>query len=464
MSFAIDGARVDCWYRNDISGGLWYRYSDDPYCETWSDPVAIVIDGEFPSVLAVNSTYYMTVVRGGNLYLYTSTDKLNWLLLNDGDPVLEKSASGSDWSHQLFNSSITIDDGGTWHLLIEGKAATGPFQLGYSYSTFAEGPNFNGHLTPTPIISATAGNPFVQFVPDRAALLLLYGDVSTSTWRIRAKYGLLSSDLTQASSWVPAYGFGLQQNGVHVSDPTFVVNTGEAHPWKMLFGYNYDQLDGYQGFNNLTLNEFYDLVVDPLNSQAGLAYVGSRLRTNAIDFGPFQNCSVEVSPDGDLFFRAALSSAGTMRPVLALMRDGKIGVGTESPIDQLSLSGQFGDQTGYGELDQLLVVAANPTTDTAFTIPANVIVLSVAACVVEEIPGTSTMRWRGTDTDKYFNTGGSSAGMSTAENSSDAGTFECPYWNPTAQHVRFVPNTTPSSAAGRVRVVARFIRITPPAN
>lgn len=108
--------------------------------------------------------------------------------------------------------------------------------------------------------------------------------------------------------------------------------------------------------------------------------------------------------------------------------------------------------------EELLTIAAAATTDTAMTIPANAVVLSVSVRVTTVIPTAATFTVIGTSSSTVFNT----ANVSTAATSTDPGTKAGAYFNGTAQTIRITPNLTPADNTGRVRVTVTYYVVTPP--
>jgi len=146
---------------------------------------------------------------------------------------------------------------------MEGKNGIGGnYETHYSKSTLAEGPNFNTNMTANTVLPSPSGNTFLLHVPNRNALLAVYGDWGGPKWRIRASSALLSTDLSKSSSWVAAPGFRwLQKAGVHLADPTLVF--ADNKDWKVMLAYNYAQSQGYRAYGQLNIDQLYDLVTTP---------------------------------------------------------------------------------------------------------------------------------------------------------------------------------------------------------
>ena len=215
----------------------------------------------FPYVFTYNGAYYMAygTQPETNIYLATSTDGAHWGQANSGNPIFTSTTTTSLWYHAVFNPGIAVV-GNTWYLFQEGEASGVNFKLGFSSSVFSNNINFNVNVTSYPIISDYAGNPYLTCVPDRNALLAVYGDVQTGTWQLKASYAYLTSNLRQVSSWIKAPRFGLSVSGIHIADPTMVFNTGTFGNFGFILQYNYNQRNGYQINNPATLDQFFDVI------------------------------------------------------------------------------------------------------------------------------------------------------------------------------------------------------------
>jgi hypothetical protein len=197
-----------------------------------------------------------------------------WTLANGGQPILHH-GTGAQWFYTLINTAVAVDGAGRWHLLIETKDNLGHnFATGYSYSTLAEGPNFDTHLSAAPVFSGTTGNPWLVYVPERQAVLAIAGAIPNVTWVLRAWSAPVSADLRQAASWTPAPGFGMQTAGIHLTDPSLVFS--DVKPWGTMLAYHYNQLDAWRVYGPQTAVEFFDLVTVPTGTQS-----------NVLELGPF---------------------------------------------------------------------------------------------------------------------------------------------------------------------------------
>ena len=117
-----------------------------------------------------------------------------------------------------------------------------------------------------------------------------------------------------------------------------------------------------------------------------------------------------------------------------------------------------GQRLNIKTLTELTTIAAAATTDTTIAIPLNAIVFYVSVRVTTVIPTAATFTVIGTTTATAFNR----AAVSSAVDSTDVGTLNCPYANGAAQTIRITPNATPAANTGRVRVTIGYYDVTVP--
>lgn len=271
-SIIMDGTRMDMWVPSGSSFGdgdysnLWYTYATDALLTNFANPIKVLDDVRFPTVAKSGSTYYLFALKdvGTDLFCWTSTDKTTWTPANGGNAVLHRSASGTSQWYYFWNPGVVIVDN-VMYLWMETATQTGMtnqlgVRLGYSHSTVAA-MNFDTYRTETNIVNR-GGNAWATYVPDRNAIILMYGKLMTGTtlWQIHASTVSLSSDLGSAASYTESANFVLGPSNEHTADPAFgETPTGKTH--KMVFEYYHNQptsSDLYQAYSNLTLNQFYD--------------------------------------------------------------------------------------------------------------------------------------------------------------------------------------------------------------
>ena len=114
-----------------------------------------------------------------------------------------------------------------------------------------------------------------------------------------------------------------------------------------------------------------------------------------------------------------------------------------------------------GSFSELLTIDAAASTMTTATIPGDAMIFAVSVYVVVEIPAAIVFTPSTELTGQLFANSGS---VSAAAGSSDLGNSTCPQAAQTssAQRVVITPLVTPSSNAGRVRIVAWWMVPTAP--
>jgi hypothetical protein len=137
----------------------------------------------------------------------------------------------------------------------------------------------------------------------------------------------------------------------------------------------------------------------------------------------------------------------------------RVGHGTVTPADLFSVGMANGQQLSIGALTELVTMASGQGSNTTtMQIPANAIVLGVSVRVTAVPATTATFTVTGNTSTTAFQTG---TNVSTALNTTDAGTKACPYLNTAAQTVKLTYNAAPTDSLGRVRVTIHYIAITP---
>lgn len=245
------GGTYETGFENSTDGITWTGYSGNPILTTPQVYSYVVNDsGRF----YLFNNHDPTANGNGDMYMYNVTDYTNPVIMNGGNPVYTRSSTSSDWDYKIFNPGITIDGNGTWHMLLEGQSSTSGFRIGYAYSNLSE-MNWSKHRSSSYVID-TSGNPDLEYVPDRNALMSVHGDISGSRWTIVASYANLSDDLTSSANWHASQNFLISASGIHLADPSLMYNFNATHP--TMLSYNYNQASIYQCYYTSTLNEFYD--------------------------------------------------------------------------------------------------------------------------------------------------------------------------------------------------------------
>jgi hypothetical protein len=137
-----------------------------------------------------------------------------------------------------------------------------------------------------------------------------------------------------------------------------------------------------------------------------------------------------------------------------------------TPVIQATTGGDIrlshqgnGQNVLFASVTELTTIAAAATTDTAISIPVDAVVMGVTVRVTTAIPTAVTFTVTGTTSATQFDVAG---GVSTAANTTDVGTRNCPYKNGAAQTIRITPNAVPANNNGRVRITIHYFKPTPP--
>lgn len=275
-SMIMDGEQLDVWFTTGDTLGvgtydnLWYSYANNDTLTNYATPVKVIEDIRFPTVvLDENSGIYYCFAHKmsditGDMFVWTSTDKINWTIGNSGNAVLTPSTNVNSQWYTIWNPGIVLIDG-VFHGWFEIATSAGTLnqngvRLGYAYTTIAE-MNFNLHLTENNIIDK-GGNPWIQYVPERNGLIVMYGLLSDK-WQIRASVVSLDNDLTQPSSYYGTYNWILGPDNEQTADPSLTYAPTKTNPIVIQFFHNQPiDSDLYQVYSNLTLNQLYDAMAN----------------------------------------------------------------------------------------------------------------------------------------------------------------------------------------------------------
>ncbi len=178
-------------------------------------------------------------------------------------------------------------------------------------------------------------------------------------------------------------------------------------------------------------------VSDATNGGKGWEVSASQFVANALEFTP------------------ATANGGTTytTPVLSLL-PGTVAMGKTVPA-VIGTGATHGQSISILQGEELLTIAASPTTATTMQIPINAVILAVSVRVTTVIPTAATFTVTGTSSGTTFNT----AAVSTAATSTDPGTKAGAVFNVAAQTITITPNLTPGTATGVVRVTAVYYLI-----
>lgn len=268
MIMQEDGVTCDQWFRLVGDTIIYYRTADNALLDNWGPPIKCSgLKGEFPTVFKIGSTYYMflkTKQVEGDIYLFSSKDKINWTGMNNGKPSIVHTRDSRDWRFNLFNVGVCVT-GSKVHILVEGVGGDKeprfiPSKLGYAVADISS-PVFI--LTDTPQIMNGA-NPEMVYVRERNSIVVLYNDYTMSKTNppnyyssMRVAKSSLSSDLLDFRSWKVSslYFPSLSeiQSNIYPADHAIVFTPGKAYPC-MLY-YNFHQRTGYQAYAPSIHNE-----------------------------------------------------------------------------------------------------------------------------------------------------------------------------------------------------------------
>ncbi len=283
---------------------------------------------------------------------------------------------------------------------------------------------------PTTIVFSTATNANPSVLT--TALTLGADQSATFAAGISSTTGTFS---TLTSGRVPI----VSTNGLLIDDSDMTFATDTLTVTKLVGGNlkisSNTRPQGFITFNGTDGLHLYDAT----NGGKGWEMSASQFVANALEFTP------------------ATTNGGTTytTPVLSLL-PGTVAMGKTVPT-VIGAGATHGQSLSILQGEELLTIAASPTTATTMQIPANAVVLSVNVRVTTIIPTAATFTVTGTSSATAFNT----AAVSTAATTTDVGTKSTPFYNATAQTITITPNLTPGAATGVVRVTCAYYLISP---
>jgi hypothetical protein len=207
-------------------------------------------DYRFAYVFKDGSTFYNIVKRPGGMYMFKSSNGYTWETVNNGNPVLSETPGtiyGTVW-----NVGVTVDQTGTWHMLIECEQNGDNSKAGLGYATAVmnnDGTiNFDLNRSATHAVPL-AGNPWLGFVPGKG-VMAVYGKINSTS-----KEWFIKGATLQGSSWVEKDNFSVRAPGIHVCDPHVLEING-----KLKLSLSYDQYSIYELTSDITYSDLYDLL------------------------------------------------------------------------------------------------------------------------------------------------------------------------------------------------------------
>ncbi len=291
-SIITDGNSLDCWYAGGMFVDLYHTSASDSICASFGTATGPLLeDIRFPYVFLNDGTYYMFAHRVGysGIYLWSSTDKTTWTIMNSGNPVL--TSAGGDEFRFTYNVGVCVVND-IWHMFIESgyEVDQSDVALRYTYSTLAE-LNFDTHKSNIAVIPG-GGNPHPVYLADKKSFLMLYGKLSSTTgyWDIKAATASSDNNIGDPNSWSEG-NFIITYPNMHTVDPT-IAQLSSAKDHKIALQFFYNQQYIYQLYSDLTLNNFHDSIGGPINL-SNINYLTFDLRSSRIG----QNIKISLHND-----------------------------------------------------------------------------------------------------------------------------------------------------------------------
>lgn len=273
-SLIVEGDTVYNFFDCTEDGRIFLESASDQFVSDWQEVIfsPILTGVNLPYTFKLGNLYYTFAIKTvGNdgIYLWKSSDKVNWQLINGGSPVLSRSDDPRSIWYNIWNVAVCADPDGKIYLLAEcgrqGSLTAATVGLGFSWGYLENDClDFDQHRSQIHVLPG-GGNPWMEFLPDKDAIIFACGFLQASSpfgsvWWIGAGTASLSADLYEPSSWNTDQGrFALGAPGVHVADPHLVeLPTGKAGKLLMTFSFNQEYI--YSAFADCSLGELYDLL------------------------------------------------------------------------------------------------------------------------------------------------------------------------------------------------------------
>jgi hypothetical protein len=217
-------------YATSIDGIHFDKYPGNP----------IMNDAAYPVLVQDGSNRYLIVRQhsSGKYYLYDVSTPTHPTIANDGKPILIGD----------YCNIVAVVVGRRWHMLVEGHVSD-YFFLMYSWADF---PDLDFAANLGPVVIPDAGNPAMAYIPERQAILSLYGADyrATGVWRVRAA-------TFDFNSWT-VQRFVLARTSIHMADPDLGIGI-EPNPFIITVGTNQNAISTYY-FRGSKL-DLYDAIV-----------------------------------------------------------------------------------------------------------------------------------------------------------------------------------------------------------
>lgn len=276
---ADDGITCDQWWKHQENDQptIHHRTANNALLDNWSESVECTgVSGYFPTVFKIGTDYYMFIKQSawdvGDIYLYHSTDKIAWTVMNGGDPVIVHSSDTSSWYNKLYNVSVVVI-GTTVHILCDGSEETpsfpNPYSSGYASADISN-PVFTLQATPTIL---NGSNADLKYSSKHNALVLTYNKFAASALTVPKSsmvmaFGKLTDDLTLEASWIkstltfPSLNDAVVNPVDYPSDFSICFTPGKTYP--MMMYYCWTQVTGHQAYANVrNSNELLESTLVP---------------------------------------------------------------------------------------------------------------------------------------------------------------------------------------------------------
>lgn len=313
-----DNNQIDFWYAKSlISKRFYYRYSTDDNVQEWSAEQQCVFEGTGDVYLttivwdANQSAYYALGGMGNTdyIYLWRSTNKINFALMNGGNPVLTATIADTNAvDHHFYNTGVLLLDN-TYHVWVDtSKHSCEDWGSIYTHGTLAD----NG-TTMDLESNRTAGQvfmgdaPYPVYVPERNVVLIFscsfYDQITgvnphlTAPYQYHDAYGQAALPMNlfvvaADADWTNPANYRILNYAIEapavdpwvsLGDPTIIALPAGKN-YRMISAINYDQGPGYLEYSQSSFADIYDASVaatpaaTPSTTASGVTISGCTVR------------------------------------------------------------------------------------------------------------------------------------------------------------------------------------------
>jgi hypothetical protein len=205
----------------------------------------------------------------GHLYLWNSSDKINWQIMNGGNPVMIPSDAPDDVNYRFWNVAVkpVIVSGTTYFVMfsdggnLSEPLPTGNYHVFFTYSTLSE-LNWSAHVVNSEAFSSGAATMDFNYVPERNAYLFILPRFEWETSRYQTYVAF--ADATN-----PLAPTGYKRNPTKIlsgaasieADPSFIFPTNKNKAMVLMTTYGQGSgLSEYYGSQSLL--DFFDSYYD----------------------------------------------------------------------------------------------------------------------------------------------------------------------------------------------------------